>query len=154
MNSENKITAILILEILGRPAEHLVETLEGMIKKMDEEKGVKVVNKTIKEPIELQNQKDFFSSFAEIEVEVESISHVAMLMFKYMPANVQIIEPEKITVDNHLLGDVFSELIRRLHSYDEVARVIEVEKQIMQKKIEELIKEKENSSKDKKSKKK
>src|SRR3989338_6668810 len=90
----NGIKVIFILEIVGRPKEHLVKTLDGLIEAINKEKGIKVIEKKINEPIELKNNKDFYTTFAEVEVEVEEILQIAMLMFKYMPANIEIIEPE------------------------------------------------------------
>jgi len=39
-------------------------------------------------------------------------------------------------------GDILNELVRRLHRYDEIARVIEAEKVILEKKLRELMNEK------------
>jgi len=54
--------------VLGRPPEHLKETLDNMAKAIDEEKGVVVRSKKINEPVELKDQKNFYSSFSEIEI--------------------------------------------------------------------------------------
>ena len=45
------ISAVMIIEVMGTPPEHLNETLEIIIKKIDEEKGVSVITKKINEPI-------------------------------------------------------------------------------------------------------
>ncbi len=152
-NKNGPVRAIMILEVIGRPPEHLVETLGNLIEKIGEEKGVCVVDKKINEPIfmKLQNsdenksqqdlakeQKDFYSSFAEIEVEVEEVLQIAMLMFKYMPAHIEIIEPEYVSLTNNGMNEVFNEIVRRLHSYDEIARILEVEKNILEKKLREI----------------
>jgi len=133
-----KISARYILEIIGQPAEHLTETLNKLIEKMDNEKGVQVINKTIKDPIELENEKGFYTTFAEVEVEVEEPLHLAMLMFKYMPANVEVMEPESIALSNNGWSEILSELTRKLHSYDEVARVLQMQNAELQKKVKEL----------------
>ncbi len=140
MNKENKkIKAMLIFDIVGKPPEYLIETLDNIIKKIGEEKGVNVKNKKVNEPVLMKDQKEFYTSFAEVEVEVEEIMHLAMLMFKYMPAHIEIISPEHITLTNNEWGEILSELTRRLHGYDEVARVIRAEKNILEKKLRELI---------------
>ena len=50
MSSEEtlKIKAIIMLEVIGKPPEHLIETLENLIKQLDEEKGVDVKSKNIR----------------------------------------------------------------------------------------------------------
>jgi|TARA_Y100000310_G_scaffold319661_1_gene375202 hypothetical protein len=132
------IKANLIIEIIGKPAEHLVATLEDIIKQIDGEKGVKVVNKKIKEPVAFEKQKGFFTTFAEIEIEVEDILILNILMFKYMPAHVEIISPELIILSNNGWNDILNELTRRLHGYDEVARVIQTEKRILENKLRQI----------------
>ena len=141
METKN-ITAVMILEIIGKPAKHLVETLEKIIEEMGNEKDVKIINKKINEPTELKDRKDFFTTFAEIEIEVEEALQLAILMFKYMPAHVEIVSPESIILTNNGYGDILSELTRRLHKYDEVARVVQMEKDILEKKLREVLEEK------------
>ena len=132
------IRAVLILEIIGKPPEYLLETLEGLIKQMDEEKGVHVISKKINEPVIMQNNKEFHTTFAEVELEVEDILYLSILMFKYMPAHIEVLEPELIALTNNGWTDILSELTRRLHGYDEIARVMQLQAAQMQKKINEL----------------
>lgn len=149
MSSEIKIKALLILEILGKPAEHLVKALDEHIDAMDKEQGVVVTNKSVKSPQEIEDKKGFFSSFAEVDVEADNIMHMAMLMFKYMPSHVEIISPENLQMTNSQFSEVLSELTRRLHGYDEVARVIQMEKAVLEKKLKALMPEDKNGKKQK-----
>lgn len=146
-NEESKgIRAVMVLEIIGRPPEHLTETLEELIKKIDDERGVRVVEKKINEPILLkdktgeENKQGFYTTFAEIEVEVEEIINLVALMFKYMPAHIEVIEPELIVLSNSGWNEVLNELTRRLHGYDEVARILQVEKEVLETKLREILK--------------
>jgi hypothetical protein len=133
------IRATLILEIIGKPPEHLVETLEGLIKKLDEEKGVNVKGKKINEPVLMKESKEYYTTFAEIDIEVESILYLAIIMFKYMPAHIEVVEPELIALTNNGWTDILSELTRRLHGYDEIARVMQIQNSKMQNKLKELL---------------
>ncbi len=81
MSSNEKINAFLVLDIIGKPAEFLVETLEKMIAEMKQEKGVIVKGSNVKEPVEMKENKDFFTTFAEIEVETDDMMYLAVLMF-------------------------------------------------------------------------
>jgi len=137
-----KITAILMLEMMGRPKEHLVETLEGFVKQIDSEKNVTVTNSKIQEPALVKDKEDLFTTFAEIEVEVAEFGNLAMLMFKYMPAHVEVIEPEKLEVGNNIASEVLSEITRRLHKYEELTRLMQMEMQVAKKQIDKLKEEK------------
>ena len=136
--SSNKVRAIFILDIIGRPPEHLVETLENLIKEMSNEQGVNVKSKNIKEPVFIKDNKEFYTTFAEIEVEVEDMLYLAMLMFKYMPAHIEVVSPEIIAISNNNWSEILSELTRRLHSYDEVARILQLEHAKLVQKVKEL----------------
>jgi len=161
------IRAVMIFDIIGKPPEHLTETLNNLITKIDEEKGVYVKEKKINEPVLIEDsknspknkntkntepnskkdsdsasQKEFYTSFAEVEVEVEDILYLVILMFKYMPAHIEIITPELIALTNNGWNDILNELTRRLHGYDEIARILQLENAKMQKKLREMLEEK------------
>jgi hypothetical protein len=138
MNETKNVRARLILEVIGKPPEHLTATLEGLIKKMSEEKGVKIIGEKIKEPVLMKDSKEFYTTFAEIEIEVEEVLLLAELMFKYMPAHIEIISPEFITLENNGWNEILNELVRKLHGYDEVARVLQMQSAKMQRRIREL----------------
>lgn len=146
--NEKSVKAMMIIEILGKPAEHVVETLENMIKQIDEEKGVQVVNKKISDPKKIEPKEgekklpegqEFYSAFAEIEVEVEEVFLLSALMFKYMPAHIDVISPENLTISNNDWNSIFNELVRKLHGYDEIARVIQIEKALLERKLREAL---------------
>lgn len=138
MNSD-KINAIMIVEVIGKPAEHLVETLKDIISKISEESGVEVTRSRINEPVLLKDQKDFYSSFADIEIEADTMKTLSRLMFRYMPAHVDVLYPEKLSIDNNDFGEMMNDILKTLHGYDEVARVIEVEKKILENKLKQLM---------------
>ena len=166
--SNSDLNVLLIIEILGRPPEHLVETLKNMIGEMSKEKDVEIVSENVKEPVLIKDQKDFYTTFAEIEVKVSEVSRLIYLMFKYMPAHLEIISPENVSLTNNSFNEIFNELLRRLHAYDEIARVLQVENQKLAIRLRELegkskegkiqkeekISKEKNSKKSKKSKKK
>lgn len=132
------IKAALIIEVIGRPPEHLTETLEDLIKKISSEKGIKITDKKIHEPALLKETKEFYSSFAEIDIEVEDISNLIFLSFKYMPAHIEIITPESISLSNNNWNGVLNDLLRKLHEYDEVTRIMQMQTAQMQKKLKDL----------------
>lgn len=145
MNSDEEtkgIRAVFILEVIGRPPEHLTETLEKMMGEIGEEKNIDIKSKEIKKPTLMKDQKEFYTTFAEIEIEAEVVLDFVRLLFKYMPAHVEIISPELITLTNNGWNDVLNELVQRLHGYDEIARITKVEKDVLEKKLKETTEKK------------
>jgi hypothetical protein len=151
MNSDErkKINAILILEVIGRPPEYLVETLNNLIKTMSEEKGVVVRETKIREPVLMKGQKDFYSSFAEIEIDTDEILYLAILLFKYMPAHIEVISPQNLTLSNSDFNDLFNELTRRLHGYEEIARILQSEKMILENQLKTIMKSEDKKTEEK-----
>jgi hypothetical protein len=138
------ISVVFVLEMIGRPAEHLTESMNNIIDDIKKEKGVEIISSNVKEPVELKENKNFFSTFSEIELEVKEISTLLILIFKYMPAHVEIIEPELIALTNNGWGDILNELARRLHGYDEIARVLNFKNQELEGKLKELMPKEDN----------
>jgi hypothetical protein len=141
MSSElpkQKINSIMIIEAMGRPADHLVDVLNEICDNISKEKGVELTERKVNEPKAVKDKKDLFTTFAEIEVSVEEPLILALLMFKYMPAHVEVIEPENFTLGNNDYGELLTEITRRLHKYDELARIMQMEKEILTNKIKKL----------------
>ncbi|VVB78255.1 Uncharacterised protein [uncultured archaeon] len=124
-----KIRAIFIFEILGRPPEHIKEALDNFVSKMGLQKGIEIVSKTIHEPkpIEDKEAKDLFTTFAEVEVLLDSIHLLFAIVLNMLPSSVEIIQPEEIRLSNFELNSVLSELAVKLHKYDEIAKTITIE---------------------------
>jgi hypothetical protein len=142
---EQKIRAVIILEILGRPKEHVTESLDGLIKKISEEKGIKIIEKKSHEPKKLEESEEemtkhgeIFTSFAEVEIEFDKIDDLIKIIFNYMPSSVEIVSPEKISFDNVFLSDMLTGLILKLHRYDEIAKTVLFEREKVMKRLKEL----------------
>lgn len=148
LDKETKgIKVALMFDIIGRPPEYLVESLGKIIDELDKEKGVRVDSRKIQPPILMKEQKDFYTTFAEVEIEVEQISILALMIFKYMPAHVEVISPQLIALSNTGWSEILSELTTRLHAYDEITRITQSEKMILENKLRELLGQKEEKPK-------
>lgn len=142
---EGKIRTILILEILGRPKEHLVKNFEEIIEKLGNEEGVKIIEKTVHEPKKIEDPEDefakkgeIFTSFSEIEVEFNDLNDLIRVIFNYMPSNIEIVSPEKLNLSNVTLSELLTGIILRLHKYDEIAKRVLFEREEMIKKLREI----------------
>lgn len=131
-----KIRSIVILELLGKPEDYVRESVEALVKKASEEKGIKIETSKIADLKKLDN--GLFSTFAEIEMTAESILDLIDFMFRYMPAHVEVIEPANISFESFDLNSILNSLIIKLHRYDELTKVLSIEKGILVKQITEL----------------
>ena len=154
------IRATFIIEILGRPVEHLVSTLEALIDKLGKEKGVKVIERIVHEPKKIEEKKiddkdtekklkknksititnELFTTFAEIEAEFETIDSLLFIAFNYMPSHIEITHPENFILKNSDIGGLLTGIIMRLHRYDELAKKLVVDKTILEERLKEILK--------------
>jgi hypothetical protein len=139
-----KINATLLFEMLGRPKEHLVETMDSLIKAISTEKGATLIEKKIHEVKEVEQKEEIiapgqiFSTFSELEIETDNLVTLMNLCFKYMPAHLEVIKPERINIENITLNSIFNELLGRLHHYDAIAKSALMNNQALASKLKEL----------------
>lgn len=132
-----KLNVSIILEVLGRPAENVKDALVKLVEKLSTEKGVKITSKKINEPKAL-NEGDLYTSFAELELEIDSLYNYFGILFSYMPSHIEMISPSKIDLTNFELNTLANQLAQRLHGYDAIAKSLVVERDRMAKKLMEL----------------
>ena len=135
-----KINALTIIEMMGRPKEHLKETLIGVLNKIGTEQGIALLNKKIHEPKKVKDVKnEIFTTFAEIELEFDSFARLVTFIFSYMPSHIEIVKPENISVSNYDLNVLGNELVKRLHQYDSIAKIVSIERDNLKTQLEQLM---------------
>jgi len=153
-----EIKAILIFEMLGRPPEHLKDTLFKFIDRISKESGVNIFDKKINEPKRIEEAKqELYSTFAEVEADFDNINTLLNIIFIYMPSHIEIISPSEVSLKNSQINDLSNEITRKLHQYDELAKRLMIEKQILENQLHGQkpmeIKEKKKTNRSKKGKK-
>ena len=137
-----KIKAVMMYEMMGRPKEHLKKSLEEFIDKIAEGKNIEITKKEIKEPVAVEMEKklsqELFTTFAEIEFEFETLNQVFQVVMNTLPANIEILEPTEMRLKSFEASTILSEMAVKLHQYDEVAKVITMEQNMLVGKVKEL----------------
>ncbi len=135
-----KIRAIFIFEVLGRPPEHITQALDGIIKRIGDNKGIIIEKKVIHEPKRFEGKggEGLFTSFAEVELATENIMDLFHIVLNYLPSNIEIIEPDNLGLRNFDLTEVLTGLTIKLHKYDEVAKVLTFENNNLNNQINDL----------------
>tara|TARA_Y100000034_G_scaffold100845_2_gene124689 strand:- start:4992 stop:5699 length:708 start_codon:yes stop_codon:yes gene_type:complete len=131
-----KIKALFIYEILGRPAEHIRISLEQLLDQIGENKGIEIINRKVHPPAVIDEEKkkqvgvseDIFTTFAEVEMEIDGLNLLYTLVMNTLPSSIEITEPTELRIKSFDLSNSLSELAAKLHRYDEVAKGIEMEK--------------------------
>ncbi len=126
----------IIIEIVGSPKEHTSKVLETVLNKLKGENGVKVVKEDVGESQELQELKGFWSTFADLEIEVDGLERLLDICFDYMPSSIEIIEPQRLEVDVQHMTNLINDMLTRLHDYNMVIKNIHAENILLKKKLE------------------
>lgn len=133
-----EITAKFIVEILGRPADHVSQSLGELVTRMGIEKGVTIITKELHKTKPLEKAENLWTAFADIELQFQTVPHFFNVIMGYMPAHVEIVEPEKITLNTFELNELSNFIVGRLHNYDALAKKLMGEQQILINKLEFL----------------
>jgi len=125
------VRAIMIVEMAGRPAEHLTAALEQHISVLNKVNDISVHSIKVSEPQEIEmpekpgveKGETMFSAFAEADFETESFARLTETMFDFMPSSVEVIEPSKVSLDMSESTALLNNISGRMHRYDEIAKI-------------------------------
>lgn len=135
---EGWIHANIIIELLGKPADYLEKVINGAVDKLSGEKGLELLGKKI-HPVKLvEKSKNAYTIFAEAEVLVSGMPKLIEIIFDYMPASIEIVEPQNIKFKLEDANALLNDLTMRLHQYDAISKKLRLERQLLVKKLEEL----------------
>ena len=132
------IQARMIIEILGKPKDNVSLAVNNIVNKLSTEKGVKIIEKKIHEPVEVKDARELFTTFAELLVEFDSVSTYLLISFAYLPSNVEIISPEKIELTNQDLTFLGNKISQRVHDYDAITKNVLMERDMLVRKLHEV----------------
>jgi len=133
----DKIQATLVLEILGKPAEHIKTALAGLVDKLGEEKGVKILDKKVHEPTQVKESTELFTTFAEVSAEFDELANCFGILFAYMPSHIEITSPANLSLSNIDFNDLCNKLLVRLHDYDAITKKFIYERNFLLTKLRE-----------------
>ncbi|MDD3264198.1 MAG: hypothetical protein PHT94_04875, partial [Candidatus Nanoarchaeia archaeon] len=108
------IRSRMIFEIVGKPKEHVKETMEKYISEIS--KVNDIIEYDLLDVVETED--NFFSAVAELDFLLKDINQMFHLCFQYMPSSIEIIEPESVIMKNFDLTSVANTLQGNLHNLD------------------------------------
>lgn len=135
--AEQKITALMIIEVAGRPPEYLENSLKLHLDKLNHIQGVKLISSKIAESRLIEAEKDLYTCFGEVEVETIGFSKLMDLVFDFMPSSVEIINPNTIEFNCQEATMFANDMAGRLHKYDEIAKIARLQMQNLTKQIQQ-----------------
>ena len=132
-----EISVRTIIEILGSPEEHVNKTMDLILKKLEQTRGIKIIKKELFKAKKIKD-KPFWSTFVEIEMAVKNLDILIGYCFDFLPSSVEILNTDDIDMKNDDATDFINELLGRLHQYDMTLKNIFAENMILKEEIEKL----------------
>lgn len=130
------IKAKFIIEILGRPVEHIEKTLAELTDKIGTEKGVSLLHKEINKAKKVEKADNLWTAFADIDLSFESLPIFMNIVINYMPAHVEVYEPEMFKMNAFEMNEFVNFIVSKLHNYDALAKRMMGEREILISKLE------------------
>ncbi len=134
---KNYIRFKTIIEVLGKPKEHVEQALKGYLSQIKDDSSLMVVSESM---AEAKQQDNMFTIFAELEMVVKNLPTLASFCFDYMPSSVEIIKPEKLDIKNNQLSNFFNDLQAKLHNVDLIAKRLKNENDFLKKNLKTSLK--------------
>jgi hypothetical protein len=101
----------VILEVVGKPKEHVEESLKEYVKKIKADKSYNIIKEKSEKAEKMEN--GLFSAFSDMEMLMKDSQDLLNFCFDYLPSSVEIIEPERIIIKNSEFGDFINDLLSR-----------------------------------------
>ncbi len=127
----------IIIEIIGKPKEHVESTIKGYIDRI--KNNFDVLSADFAEIKELKDQK-LFATFVELEMLIHGLPSIVNFCFDYMPSSIEIIEPKTISLEGIELSRLMNDMQSNLHSLDNAIKQLKSENSFLKRNSANLIK--------------
>lgn len=135
---EKKILFRAVVEVLGKPKEHVDSTLKGYLQKLKENSKYQVVQEDMAE-LKQHEESELWMAFAELEIKTAGVTEIIDFCFDYMPSLIEIIEPEELKLDSLTISSFLNDMQAKLHGVDMIAKQMKIENQLTNNSLAKLL---------------
>ncbi len=136
---EKKILFRAVIEVLGKPQEHVEKSIREYVEKLKGSKEFEVVSEEFAE-IKKQDKGELWATFAELEIRTDKIDNLTGFCFDYMPSLIEVIEPTEMKVSDQEFSSFLNDLQAKLHQIDMFAKQMRVENSHLRRNMGGLLK--------------
>ncbi|MBI2656424.1 hypothetical protein HYX03_01650, partial [Candidatus Woesearchaeota archaeon] len=113
-----------IIEVLGKPKEHVENAIKEYIEHIKEDSELVILNE---EYSEANEQGKLWSKFVELDLVIKGTKKLISFCFEYMPSSIEVVKPEHLIMTNPELSNFLNDLQARLHSVDMIVKQLKTE---------------------------
>ncbi|MBU1623209.1 MAG: hypothetical protein KJ597_06555 [Nanoarchaeota archaeon] len=136
---EGEIVFRVVLEVVGKPQEHVEKSIKEYISNIKKDKDYQIISEEFAE-IKKHDEEGLWATFAELEIKTDKIQNIVGFCFNYMPSIVEVLEPAKMPFTSGDFSNFLNDLQARLHQIDLVAKQLRAENVFMKKNMGGLLK--------------
>jgi|TARA_Y100000310_G_scaffold336554_1_gene421437 hypothetical protein len=129
---ETHIRCKIIIEVLGKPKEHVEKTIRMYVDKIKNDSGFIVLKS---EFADAKEKEDLWTTFVELELIIKGIQKLIAFCFDYMPSSVEILKPEEFSMKKSTIEDLLNDLQARLHQVDMIVKQQKNENEFLRKNL-------------------
>lgn len=136
---EGEITFRTVIEILGKPKEHIETALKEYVQKIKSDKNFSVLKEEFAE-VSRQEKQELWATFVELELKTDSVSNLTGFCFDFMPSLLEIISPKEVKFTDTEISQFLNDLQAKLHQVDMIAKQLQIENKILNSSLGGLLK--------------
>jgi len=125
-----------IIEVLGKPKEHVENAIKEYIEHIKEDSELVVLNEEYSETVE---QGKLWSRFVELDLIIKGTPKLISFCFEYMPSSLEVLKPEHLIMTNPELSNFLNDLQARLHNVDMIVKQQKAENEFLKKNMNAIV---------------
>lgn len=133
------VTFRAVIEVLGKPKEHVESMLNSIVKRLNEDKRFTVNQAETHDCVPQENTK-LFATFAEVELTTENVENMTGFCFDFMPSSIEINSPTNLELSAADFSRYLNDLQAKLHQVDMIAKQMKMERDMISKNTADLLK--------------
>ncbi|MBI4738150.1 hypothetical protein HY772_01065 [Candidatus Woesearchaeota archaeon] len=130
---KGQVLSRVILEIAGAPKEHVDKSIKLIVDYVAASEKFTVVAEETFEAEKKDENEGLFSAFSELELWFSDVNSLLGFAFDYMPASIEILQPDALRMQTYQVSSILNELLNRLHKIDLQLKVTNAENQLINK---------------------
>ena len=136
-DEKTHIRCKVIIEVLGKPKEHVEKALKMYVDKIKQDSDLMVLKE---EFVDAKEKEGLWATFIELEMVVKGIRQLIAFCFDYMPSSIQILKPESYILGRSMIEDFVNDLQARLHDVDMIVKKQKNENEFLKKNMRTTVK--------------
>jgi len=119
VDEKTHIRCKIIIEVLGKPKEHVEQSLKMYVEKIKKDPELIVLNT---EFADAKEKEELWATFSELDIVIKGIPKLIAFCFDYMPSSIEITKPEEFSMKKSTIENFINDLQARLHQIDMIVK--------------------------------